>query len=410
MPKIKQLKNLTIDQAEMIDRIIIDCKDQMTVKNDTELAWDALNRLSKLHYKKRHFCLREYSQRSSIRKFFDRVTTILEDTTDKLSDKSFKYLSYHLLRTIADSSSDAITSSHTNFMKWISFTACNFFDEKSGNDILIVNNEKLQVKNILSNNIFDYFFVSYIIDTHLGVKYSDHEKEIFNALYDFLKNAQFIAEVINEEQQREVRILPNLSKLKTIDVTDYSARNEKEFAPFQKEYSYRFNNRGRIIHSPDFKFHRSLLHADGETAIEWCDRKYYYCRGFLIHEELGSVHSSNWNIRDVLKVSNADQRVALIETMGLQKLIDRATIIDTYKNHTDDQNYHWFEKSEYKLVDMKKYLDTRRPAPYLVMKNQTTGDIHVEGVKPSCKTIKDALSDRDGVDYNKSNIIIDEIH
>ena len=69
-------------------------------------------------------------------------------------------------------------------------------------------------------------------------------------------------------------------------------------------------------------------------------------------------------------------------------------------------------KSEYKIIDMsdiklaKVVSNIGRPleffeyAPYLYMKNQTTGVYHLEGLHPRCKTLYDAIKMR----YNGLNI------
>ena len=79
-------------------------------------------------------------------------------------------------------------------------------------------------------------------------------------------------------------------------------------------------------------------------------------------------------------------------------------IIDTFENYPDNELW---AKSEYKLIDMKKILIKRYSnnnktvrtskynyAPFLCMKNQTTGEYHLEGVSPDCKNLYDALKMR----------------
>ena len=92
--------------------------------------------------------------------------------------------------------------------------------------------------------------------------------------------------------------------------------------------------------------------------------------------------------------------------MTEDKFINKGNIIDTYENYPDNE---WWAKSEYKLIDMKNYITDRvikestgriidithpRYAPFLCMKNQTTGEYHLEGVSPDCRNLYDALKMR----------------
>ncbi len=81
----------------------------------------------------------------------------------------------------------------------------------------------------------------------------------------------------------------------------------------------------------------------------------------------------------------------------------------------DRVNEMW-AKSEYKIIDIHKIIPPRRKqnqnghdrgvaqrfsyAPFLYMKNQTTGVYHLEGIQPRCKTLYDAIKMR----YNGLNI------
>ena len=103
--------------------------------------------------------------------------------------------------------------------------------------------------------------------------------------------------------------------------------------------------------------------------------------------------------------------------MGLENFLNLADVVDTYKNYPEND---WWAKSEYKLVNMKNmiakmvekeangklrqiyYYDY---APFLYMKNQTTGVYHLEGIHPRCKTLYDALKMRyNGLDIKNYDI------
>lgn len=113
-------------------------------------------------------------------------------------------------------------------------------------------------------------------------------------------------------------------------------------------------------------------------------------------------------IDDYLILNNADAKAEFIKKAGIDKLISLGIIIDTYENYADNE---WWVKSEYKLIDMHKVLPKRKIiyqynwsrritykpwsyAPFLYMKNQTTGVYHLEGVSPKCKNLYDALKMR----------------
>jgi hypothetical protein len=152
------------------------------------------------------------------------------------------------------------------------------------------------------------------------------------------------------------------------------------------------------------------LHSEGESTVEWCGKKLYYWHNVKIPERMGSVHRSEWRAEWLTDETNTEVRMILIREIGVEKVMHMGSEIDNYKNHEGDLNYGWFEKSQYKLVDMSNLFESDEPAPYLHMINQTTGAVHLEAVNERCKTIKDALSDRDGIDYNKFEVEIETIH
>ena len=116
-----------------------------------------------------------------------------------------------------------------------------------------------------------------------------------------------------------------------------------------------------------------------------------------------------------LLMDNADLRAEFVKKIGLKKLIDLGTEIDTYENYPDNEMW---TKSEYKIIDMHEIVPPREIitlsntgisrktanayeyAPFLYMKNQTTGEYHLEGIHPRCKTLYDAIKMR----YNGLNI------
>lgn len=98
-----------------------------------------------------------------------------------------------------------------------------------------------------------------------------------------------------------------------------------------------------------------------------------------------------------------------MKKIGIDRLIKLGTVVDSYENYPDNEMW---TKSEYKIIDMStlvlpkvvsnigKPLEFFEYAPYLYMKNQTTGTYHLEGLHPRCKTLYDAIKMR----YNGLNI------
>ena len=112
-------------------------------------------------------------------------------------------------------------------------------------------------------------------------------------------------------------------------------------------------------------------------------------------------------------IKNIDARSLFLQKIGIEKMLQYGTVVDTYENYPDNEMW---AKSEYKIIDMHLILPPQRIikpwrqiksdkrkytyAPYLYMKNQTTGVYHLEGIHPRCRTLYDAIKMR----YNGLNI------
>ncbi len=130
-----------------------------------------------------------------------------------------------------------------------------------------------------------------------------------------------------------------------------------------------------------------------------------YCDGIYTLPWLYKATGDNLDIKIFHMIKNIDYRTIFLKKAGIQNLIKIGKVIDSYENYPDNE---WWAKSEYKLIDMSeitvqeivKYRTGEnvfkyyRYAPYLCMKNQTTGEIHMEGVSPDCKDLYDALKMR----------------
>lgn len=115
------------------------------------------------------------------------------------------------------------------------------------------------------------------------------------------------------------------------------------------------------------------------------------------------------NPQDYLLLQNADVKAHFVKKIGVDRLVEFGTVVDTYENYPDNEMW---AKSEYKIIDMSALklprlvtetgnaLEFFEYAPFLYMKNQTTGVYHLEGIHPRCKTLYDAIKMR----YNGLNI------
>lgn len=163
--------------------------------------------------------------------------------------------------------------------------------------------------------------------------------------------------------------------------------------------SDRSGDKVRVIPKPE-----EIYLQDGITHCIY-DKLDYYCDGVKVPYWLYKSKKEDLNINDFYTIKNADARTIFIKKAGMEKFIEKGEIVDTWENYPDNE---WWAKSEYKLIDMSeitvqeivKYRTGEnvfkyyRYAPYLCMKNQTTGEIHMEGVSPDCKDLYDALKMR----------------
>ena len=142
---------------------------------------------------------------------------------------------------------------------------------------------------------------------------------------------------------------------------------------------------------------------------------FYFYYNIIISEWLYETPAKELTPDDFLRCKNEGERIAFVDIIGYQKLIKFGKIVDSYKNYPDNEMW---TKSEYQIIDMSflpcytsaeyKYhleaplfcIGNANYAPFLYMKNQTTGEYHLEGLHPRCRTLYDAIKMR----YNGLNI------
>jgi len=84
----------------------------------------------------------------------------------------------------------------------------------------------------------------------------------------------------------------------------------------------------------------------------------------------------------LLEISNAQVRTEFVKKVGVERICSDlgAKTIDT--------------ASDYALLELD--LGDGRRRPYLKMKNPSTNEWHVEGVHPTCTTVREAINWRAG--------------
>ena len=160
------------------------------------------------------------------------------------------------------------------------------------------------------------------------------------------------------------------------------------------------NNTFYVIPKPD-----EVYVANDITHCRYFSR-YFYLDRVNVPFWLYDTPAEHIDLQKLETLKGVDQRAMFIKKVGIDKFLDKGTIIDTYENYPENE---WWAKSEYKLIDMKEIIPPTemideilnevkykpiKYAPFLYMKNQTTGIYHLEGVHPNCKTLYEAIKMR----------------
>ena len=130
--------------------------------------------------------------------------------------------------------------------------------------------------------------------------------------------------------------------------------------------------------------------------------------GNLTSSLIENISAENLKPETYKFIKNIDARSDFLQKIGIDKMLQYGTVVDTYENYPDNEMR---AKSEYKIIDMNiliqhgHVIEYQSYAPYLYMKNQTTGVYHLEGIHPRCRTLYDATKMR----YNGLNIKYFEI-
>jgi len=181
------------------------------------------------------------------------------------------------------------------------------------------------------------------------------------------------------------------------DEWDFCKRSMNVYAIGLREFSW--GNDVCIIPKPE-----EIFIQDDITHCVY-DKK-YYCNEIEVPKWIYDLKKETLNLDLIKKIKNTYQRTIFIKKAGITRFIKKGKIIDTFENYPENE---WWAKSEYRLIDMVNVINANRRqnppnrlvfadnftyAPYLCMKNQTTGDYHLEGVSPDCRNLYDALKMR----------------
>lgn len=136
-----------------------------------------------------------------------------------------------------------------------------------------------------------------------------------------------------------------------------------------------------------------VLHRDGGPAVSYRDgTKIHYSNNVVVPEWLACKAPDDIDASKITTLSNVEVRAQFIRKVGM------ARICTALKSETLD------EKGDYKLLRLHVKItngpgnEAEEDQIYLQMTNPSTGQIHAEAVPPDTRTVKAALTFRNGTD------------
>lgn len=169
-------------------------------------------------------------------------------------------------------------------------------------------------------------------------------------------------------------------------------------------YYLKKDNTCYVIKKPD---ELKIVEEKREIYFRYGQEEFYYRNKVKLPIWLYKTKAEDLKTEDFLLLQTVDAKAVFIEKFGIERLAELGTVIDSYENYPDNEMW---AKSEYKIIDMHKIIPAReitsssgyhwdwgkafKYAPFLYMKNQTTGVYHLEGIHPRCKTLYDAIKMR----------------
>lgn len=120
------------------------------------------------------------------------------------------------------------------------------------------------------------------------------------------------------------------------------------------------------------------IHNENGPAIEHADGvKLYALHGVVVSDWLIETPKDQLDPKKILAIENAEERMVSIRYIGVENLLG-------------ELNYKVLDKEgEYELLLIDIF---GNKCEYLRMINPTTDEVHIEGIKPGIKTVKDAMA------------------
>ena len=154
----------------------------------------------------------------------------------------------------------------------------------------------------------------------------------------------------------------------------------------QESAGYWWPNKHFIMvcnHPKKIHLKNNKLHNENGMAIYWPDGwGLYLLNGVRMSKDIVMTPADKLDCKLILKEKNAEIRKEIVKKIGVDRVIKELNteIIDKH--------------NDYQLLLLD--LQDGRKRPYLKMINPSTGDIHIEGVHPDCKTVRQAINFRWG--------------
>ena len=172
-------------------------------------------------------------------------------------------------------------------------------------------------------------------------------------------------------------------------------------------YIYSLKNICFVSEKPiKIKKQNKRLHADIESALEYADGfSLYRLHGVSVPKWLVMTSADKLDVNKIMAIENVEVRKEAIQKIGLTNLMKKLNgkVLSKMNIYVDKnqkvylKNKEGLNKISYELIEVDLKLATK--TKMLKMKNPSLEDVyHYEYVSPDCKTVKDALKFRNGVE------------
>lgn len=144
---------------------------------------------------------------------------------------------------------------------------------------------------------------------------------------------------------------------------------------------------------PVLRYEGTTLHCDYGPAVWWPGgtQRHWCLNGVEVTQGIVETPAAALDPRLLYKERNAEVRREIVRKIGIERVCEalHATVVD--------------QRDGYQLLLLE--LGDGRSRPYLKMRNPSTGAYHIEGVRPGCRTVQEALNYRN----NLSPDMIDDV-